>query len=127
LSFRQNKKVENKYQEKHHIIPKCLGGNNDEENLIYLFPEEHYYAHKLLAIENPHNKSIIYGWHCLSTRGQIKLTAEEYKKVKQKYSENISGENHPMYGRHHTEEARNKISKFQKGRKDSEETKEKKR
>jgi len=32
-----------------------------------------------------------------------------------------------MYGRHHTEEARNKISKFQKGRKDSEETKEKKR
>jgi len=61
LSFRQNKKVENKYQEKHHIIPKCLGGNNDEENLIYLFPEEHYYAHKLLAIENPHNKSIIMG------------------------------------------------------------------
>lgn len=32
-----------------------------------------------------------------------------------------------MYGRHHTEEARDKISKFQKGRQDPEETKEKKR
>ena len=28
------------YTEKHHIIPKCLGGNNDKENLVE-FKEEY--------------------------------------------------------------------------------------
>ena len=127
MNSRKNIKDINNYQEEHHIIPKCLGGTNDKENLIWLYAEEHYYAHKLLALENPHNKAIIYGWHCLSTRNQIKLSAEEYKEVKQAYSEIISGENHPMYGRHHTKEAKRRISEFQKERKDTEETKEKKR
>ena len=106
LNSRDNIKNEGEYQEKHHIIPKSLGGTDDKDNLIYLYAEEHYYAHKLLYLENPHNRAIAYGWHCLSTRKQVKLSPKEYKEVKEVYSESISGKNHPMYGRHHTEDAK---------------------
>jgi hypothetical protein len=37
------------YYEKHHIIPRSLGGSNDNENLIKLTAREHYFAHLLLA------------------------------------------------------------------------------
>jgi hypothetical protein len=37
------------YKEVHHIIPKCLGGGNQKENLITLSLREHYLAHLLLA------------------------------------------------------------------------------
>lgn len=37
------------YYERHHILPRCLGGSDEEDNLIYLTPEEHYTAHLLLA------------------------------------------------------------------------------
>jgi hypothetical protein len=35
--------------EKHHIIPKCLGGIDDESNYARLIPEEHHIAHQLLS------------------------------------------------------------------------------
>lgn len=34
--------------ETHHIIPKSIGGNNDDDNLIRLTPREHFIAHFLL-------------------------------------------------------------------------------
>lgn len=37
------------YTERHHIWPKCMGGSDDAENLIRLTPEDHYFAHLLLA------------------------------------------------------------------------------
>lgn len=37
------------YYEKHHIIPKSLGGLDDEDNLVCLLPREHYVAHHLLT------------------------------------------------------------------------------
>ena len=36
------------YYENHHIIPKCLNGNDDENNLVLLTAKEHYVCHKLL-------------------------------------------------------------------------------
>ena len=35
-----------------------MNGSNDEDNLVYLYAQEHYYAHKLLAIENPKNNGL---------------------------------------------------------------------
>ena len=46
------------YKERHHIIPKCIGGTNDEDNLIDLYAREHFIAHKLLAIETNNSKLI---------------------------------------------------------------------
>lgn len=37
------------YTERHHIIPKCIGGNNKKENIISLTPKEHFICHWLLT------------------------------------------------------------------------------
>jgi hypothetical protein len=37
------------YTEKHHIIPKSLGGNNTKENLVILTAREHFICHLLLT------------------------------------------------------------------------------
>ena len=62
-------------------------------------------------------------------------TKEEMEEIRRKMSENhayFKGENHPMYGKHHSEEAKRKMSETQKGeksywygKKHSEETKQK--
>lgn len=35
--------------EVHHILPRCMGGADDEDNLVKLTVEEHYLAHRLLV------------------------------------------------------------------------------
>lgn len=37
------------YTEKHHIIPRCLGGSNEQINIAVLTAREHYIAHLLLT------------------------------------------------------------------------------
>lgn len=47
------------YKEKHHIIPKSLGGSNDKSNLVYLTAKEHYICH-LLLVRITQNDKIAY-------------------------------------------------------------------
>jgi hypothetical protein len=63
------------YSEKHHIIPRCLGGSDEEENLILLPARVHYVAHEILAFIYPDNQDIIYAviamsMHSESTEGR---------------------------------------------------------
>ena len=37
------------YTEKHHIIPKCMGGKDEDDNYVLLTFREHIIAHKLLT------------------------------------------------------------------------------
>lgn len=46
--------------EKHHIIPKCMGGDDSSANLVELTPEEHYVAHQLLAKIHPLEDKLIF-------------------------------------------------------------------
>lgn len=48
------------YVEKHHILPKCMGGSDDLDNLVLLTAREHYIAHQLLVKINPNNHKLIY-------------------------------------------------------------------
>lgn len=48
------------YVEKHHILPKCIGGSNDKTNIVSLTPEEHYVAHQLLVKIYPGVQGLIY-------------------------------------------------------------------
>lgn len=41
------------YSERHHILPRCLGGSNAKSNLVRLTAEEHYVAHQLLVKIHP--------------------------------------------------------------------------
>lgn len=169
------------YHERHHIIPRCMGGTDNDENLIDLFAREHFEAHRLLALENPENSSLVYAWWMMAhvkdkNQKRVEISAEEYEEVKRKYVDTIKGrpawnkgvpmteeqkiklskakvgipsklkgvpmsdmakqhmrenhadfscENHPMYGKHHSEGTRQKISESHKGKKLSDETKKK--
>ena len=44
----KNRKILNDDVEKHHIIPKSLGGNNSKNNLVNLSYREHFLCHWLL-------------------------------------------------------------------------------
>lgn len=48
INSRKNRTID-VYTEKHHIIPRSLGGNNSKDNLISLTPREHFVAHLLLS------------------------------------------------------------------------------
>ena len=37
------------YKEKHHILPRCLGGKDNKENLVELTAKEHFMVHMLLC------------------------------------------------------------------------------
>ena len=43
----------------HHIIPRCMGGSDDTQNLAALTPEEHFIAHLLLVIIHPDNTKLV--------------------------------------------------------------------
>jgi hypothetical protein len=56
------------YMERHHVLPKCMGGSNRKDNLVYLTAKEHFIAHKLLVRMHPE----VYGlWQALIAMGRI--------------------------------------------------------
>lgn len=50
------------YSEKHHIKPKCMGGDDSEENLVVLTAREHFLAHYLLVKINPNNTKLLFAF-----------------------------------------------------------------
>lgn len=107
------------YHERHHIVPKCMGGTNEEDNLIDLFAREHFEAHRLLALENPDIQGFTYAWWCMcqclgSSKKRDEVTPEEYEEARITFVQSISGENNSFYGKHHTDESRRKNSEWHK-------------
>jgi len=47
------------YVEKHHIIPRCLGGTDNITNIAILTPEEHFLAHQILVKMYPKSTPLI--------------------------------------------------------------------
>lgn len=65
------KKEDGQLYEKHHIIPRSLGGTNDQSNLVYLTPREHFLAHWLLikfTFDND-KKKMLYALHRMTHKG----------------------------------------------------------
>lgn len=96
-NFRKDNRPTNIYTEGHHIIPKCCGGNDVKSNLIIVLPEEHYYCHKLLALENPDNPSLQYAWWMLchkedknsDTKRTYDVPPEEYAEAQRRAAKEI--------------------------------------
>jgi len=97
--------------EHHHILPRSLGGTDNESNLIYITAREHFVCHWLLTKIYPTGEE---HWKMLNAlrmmraenknqqRYDTKITSRVYAKLKEEYtrlqSERFSGENNPMYG-----------------------------
>jgi len=112
------------YFEKHHIIPKSLGGGNSKENLVNLTFREHFICHRLLTkiTSGINRKKMIYAIWRMSTvanKRKHKITARTYQLLREDLrnlaSEANSGKNNPMYGKTHTKKARMAVSNAQKG------------
>jgi hypothetical protein len=104
------------YTEKHHIIPKCMGGSDKQNNLVILTAREHYIAHLLLT-------------KCVSKEflGKINCAYVMMATVQDKNQKRIYRVNSKMFeirkleaikykqAYKHTEEAKRNISKNLKG------------
>lgn len=116
--------ADGEYKETHHIIPKCLGGTNEKENLIDLYAKEHYEAHRLLALENPENNKLGFAWwmmaHC-DKEGNREVTAEQYEEARKAFSKLASKYNKGRSVKHSVEWNK-KISEAHKNKKRSKET-----
>ena len=88
-------KLENiEYTEKHHILPKCLGGADNDDNIVILSYPEHCFAHYLLALMYPKNKGLISAFSIMKCQNMEgfknleelrKLNSEKMKETNYKY------------------------------------------
>lgn len=91
------------YSEAHHIIPRCMSGTNEKENLAYLTPEEHYLAHQLLVkiFPNVYGLAIAARQMTISNQKQ-KRNNKLYGWLRRKHSvamsQKQSGEQNSQYG-----------------------------
>lgn len=75
------------YKEKHHIIPRCMGGTDDISNLVELTAREHFIAHWLLARIYTTNKSIVYAFWMMSNKCKNKKQSDRYTASSRAYEE----------------------------------------
>jgi hypothetical protein len=74
------------YYEVHHIIPKCMGGGNEKENLTTLTAREHFIAHWLLARIYPKESGIRFSFWIMCN-GFENSQQERYTVSSRTYSE----------------------------------------
>lgn len=103
------------YVERHHIIPKSLGGEDTVDNIVSLTAREHFICHLLLpkmTVGKQRQKMIYAIWKmCHSTKQRkelFKLTSRTYNSIK-------SSMKHVRTSTDFTPEWREKISNARKG------------
>lgn len=111
------------YTEKHHIIPKSLGGSDAKDNLVRLTAREHFVCHWLLTkmvsdrkdkarMEKALERMTVSTVHQLRYKINSRLFEQIRKNAAIAHSILLTGKN----GRTHTQETKNKISQKAIGR-----------
>lgn len=112
------------YSEKHHILPRCLGGSDDPSNLISLSPRQHYVCHWLLA--KHHNIKKLWGAFAMMTVSSKKhqrfKNSRMFERARIARSKAASGNGNGMFGKpsackSHTQETIEKIRLSKLGKK----------
>lgn len=96
--------------EKHHIMPKCLGGLDIDDNYVYLTLREHAIAHLLLSRMYPDNNDLSLAIFLMLGNKRIKST-RLYQEYREKARIFNTGELNPRYGKKLTEEHKQILSK----------------
>jgi hypothetical protein len=98
------------YKEKHHILPRSLGGDDSLENLVNLTAREHFIAHLLLA--KMYGGKMVHAVYMMSTRNGY--TNRVYEQIRLQFIEGVKN----------NKDRSSKISQSLKGRPKSEQHKE---
>lgn len=85
------------YTEKHHIIPKSLGGTNEQSNLVKLSAREHYICHVLLTrmttgknkSKMVHAASAFITWASSRHDRKIKINSKIFQTLKELRQQNL--------------------------------------
>lgn len=109
------------YTEKHHIIPKCLGGDNSKSNVVKLLPKEHYIAHMLLFNMHPNNNQLAYAFWMMCNGNKpaermYRVSGKIYEEIRNKFIEIITNREPTFKGNSHSEKSKQKISNTKKGK-----------
>jgi hypothetical protein len=102
------------YYESHHIIPKCIGGSDNGDNLIQLTAREHFICHMLLCEIYPNEIKLKYALFLMSIgkrknkKHHYKANSRLYERLKLTQSELMKG-NTNFLGKVHSEETKRKI------------------
>ena len=123
-SIIQKAKVRNLsgYKEKHHILPRCLSGKDNKENLVELTAREHFIVHMLLCkfTKGQARIKMLYAFNFMSV---VRNKNRDYK-INSKIAQKLRLEffsNKPK----HTSESKLKMSRSRLGMKLSKETRKK--
>jgi len=107
------------YTEKHHIIPRCMGGNDEQDNLIKLTAREHFICHRLLVEIYPNESKLWYALFLMSI-GKQKIKSKHYIISSRVYEQIKAGwllkiKNKPKPKGFMSDELKQKISQSNKG------------
>ena len=98
------------YSETHHVVPRSLGGPDDDETLVVLTAREHFLAHLLLHKINPNHSGMAYA--VLMMSGQGKHNGRTYEILKRSAARVIGEQAREfMLGRPKPEEQKQNMSK----------------
>lgn len=102
--------------DRHHIVPRSLGGLDAKDNIAKLSVREHIFAHVLLAKIHPDNFKLV---SCAFRMMHGSRSSKSASWLREKFIEGISGDNNPL----RNPETAAKVSSKLKGVPRSEETK----
>jgi hypothetical protein len=100
------------YKENHHIVPKCMGGTNESDNVVELTAREHFIIHKLLHRIYPTHQGLWFAIWIMSTTKtsndrDYKVSSRDYNRLKEQFAIKIRDVNK---GRIVSDETRKKLS-----------------
>lgn len=103
------------YVERHHAIPRCMGGTDDKSNIVSLTAREHFVAHQLLVKIYPKEGGLIAAVRFLtSTRKGNPVKSRMYEWLRVRHARQMSVNN---TGKKRSPEVKAKISAALKGKK----------
>ncbi len=91
-----NRKLEG-YIEKHHIIPKCIGGSDDEDNIVELTAREHFLCHMLLCEIYPKEYKLKHALFLMAIgknkviENHYVISSRVYERLRTEYSVMLTG------------------------------------
>jgi hypothetical protein len=97
--------------EKHHILPKSLGGSNDKDNLVNLSLREHYICHKLLTkmTKGGMKHKMLYALHKMCFSGKYGNGSRLYEIFRKEFIHSLK-EFHPSKTNNDYGDKRSKIT-----------------